>query len=80
ETDFPHESHSWVITVSPDKKTATIEMILPHFVCVDNKEGAPAGTVVQRMRIHCNLSAGSPNGRPSVSKVELRQEINAFQY
>ncbi len=80
ETDFPHESHSWVITVSPDKKTATIEMILPHFVCVDNKEGAPAGTVLHRMRIHCNLSAGSLDGKPRVTNVELKQEINAFQY
>ncbi len=80
KTDFPHESHRWVITVSPDKKTAVIEMFLPNFVCADNREGAPAGTVLHRMRIHCDLSAGSPNGKPRVANVEVSQEFKAFQY
>ena len=46
------------ITISPDQKTAVIEVLCPNAICTDDQNPIQLGTVNQTLRIHCNLSGG----------------------
>ena len=69
------DNGSYSITVSPDKKTAVVELHSSKAICTDNKKTIQVGTANHVLRIHCNLSAGSPDGKPSVTKVEISQNL-----
>ncbi len=66
---------SYRITVSEDKKSAVIEILYPSAICTDDLNAIQLGSVNHTVRIHCNLSAGAPDGKPGVTKVEISQQI-----
>ncbi|MCR5535808.1 MAG: hypothetical protein K6F05_00160 [Succinivibrio sp.] len=71
----PDLEKSYHITVSPDHKQAVVEFVMPILICTDDQNKVIAGKANLTMRVTCDLSAGAPDGKPQVSKVEVKQSF-----
>ena len=75
DVGLPNDGY-FSITVSDDKKTAVVEMVLPQAITTEGPAVIiPVGTVTHTMQVTCELSGGDPNVKPRVTGIKLGQEL-----